>query len=236
MLQQIFFFGVGSPVAVHYCPGVKPADLVFEQGHFVKVHVPGRELAQLGVSDKEDTVPGHKHEKGIFRVGRFGIAELHPYAAQVDGPVPLQFFVRRDNFERDAARILPDDAGIALEEFLSVSRIFFQTLSDLQKMAVGLRAGYGPAVHRMHAVGMVPVPVGDHGQIRERQAFPVQSFIKVLNMGGGMPRIYGKRHFFSAHITQVGTVLAGILGKNPCICAELLQMIFHGHLTTSGFY
>ena len=212
---------------------VKAADLFFQSCQLFIVHEPGRKFSQLSVADEENAVLRYKDEQRIFCMGRLCIAELHGETAQVQCPVSFQFLIRRYYLKGDSPCVFSDNGGVAVEEFSAVSGILFHLLFDLPQMPVCLRAGQGTAMHGMHAESMIPVPVRDHSQIREGQSFPFQGLVKLLYMGGGMSRVDGDRHFFTANIAKVGPVFGGVQRKDPGVSANLLQMVFSCHFDTS---
>ena len=77
-------------------------------------------------------------------------------------------------------------------------------------------------MYRVQAEGVVPVPVGDDGQVRKRQHLPLQGPVEIFYMRGGVAGIHGDGHVFPLYIAEIRPVLYGIKWIDPCVRSDFL--------------
>ena len=95
----------------------------------------------------------------------------------------------------------------------------------LAQLLVGLGRGDAHPVDGPQAKGVVPVPVGQHGEVRQGQALLLQGPVQLPHVGRGVPGVHRQAVALPQQIAQVGPVRLLLPGQVP---GPLCQPLQHG--------
>jgi hypothetical protein len=83
------------------------------------------------------------------------------------------------------------------------------------KMPVGLYVRQRKTADGMHPESVVPMPVCQHGKLRERKTFFLNGFIKLHDVVCRMPGIHGNAPVVTFYVAKIRAVPSLFIGKYP---------------------